>query len=359
MTAPPITVSVAGHIRPGAVGEGPGRSGGPEPGAGGLEAPGFTPPGRPQLDLSCSAAGIAGLVVSPDSPVRLGVVFRAAGAATIPLPVAARAVAAAEDGGLWVLVDEAILAVDRQGRVRAELGGPAVRLVGSLATPGAVWALGADSASFVAPDGSVVRHATPWLDPVAAAAAGDSLVARDGDIRGEIIVLSPDGTVARRSTETAAEPFERLLAYDPATSLWGSLHTLRRDGPGGGTLEVVGCGLGPEGAFLAARTGGDTWLWTSGAHGAPLGVAHGERVLAVTGDEALVAGRTTARWINRFDGATVTDPITLSPRSYERSVRPFAWEMPTGYGTAASSPHRVALAAAGPTGLVAIIVNWP
>jgi hypothetical protein len=355
MTAPAITVRLAGRVDPGETRAASTRPGGPEPGAGALETPGFTPPDRAQLEVTCAEAGIAGLVVGPGSATGPGVLCRPAGAIAVPLPDGSRAVAAAPDG-LWALAADTVLAVDTGGRVLAELAVPAVRLVGAMATPGAVWALTSDAACFIAPDRSVVRHPAPWLDPVNAAATGDSLAGWNRDRPDEMVILAPDGTVRQESAPAAREPFERLLAYDGVRSLHASLRSLRRTGPDGGTVDVAGCGWGPAGAFLAARVGDDSWLWTSGPP-RRLELTGGERVLAVVDDRVLVASRTRARWI-ALDGGPGTDPITLDEAGYDREIRPVGWEMPTGFGLAACSPRRLTLASAGPAGLVALAVDW-
>jgi len=122
-------------------------------------------------------------------------------------------------------------------------------------------------------------------------------------------------------------------------------------------LDIAGCGVGSMGPFLAARVGNDAWLWTSGP-AARVDLLDGERVLAVGDDRVLTATRTRARWINRIDGGAVTDPIVLDAAGYDREIRPFAWEMPTGYGLAACSPRRLIVTSTGPTGLVVLAVGW-
>lgn len=356
MTVPTVTVRLAGRVEPVGSGQVSTRPGGPEPGTGGLEVPGITPPDRPQLDVTCAAAGVAGLVMAPESAAGPGVLFRSAEAVAIPLPVGTRAVAAAADG-LWASSGERVLEVDPDGRVRAEIEVPATRLVGSLGTSGAVWALTPDAAWFIAADRTVVRHPATWPDPVSVVATGDRLAGWDRDSPDELVVLAPDGALERTPAPAVREPFERLLAYDGATSLHVSLRSLRRAGPGAGTLDVVGCGLGSTGPFLAARAGDHAWLWTSGPV-ARLELVGAERVLAVDDDRVLVATRTHARWIDLADDGAATDPDALDATTYRQQIRPVAWEMPTGYGVAACSPQRLVLTSAGPTGLVALLVDW-
>ncbi|GAA3614622.1 hypothetical protein [Microlunatus ginsengisoli] len=340
----------------------PGRSmpAGPDPGAGGLIVAGFTPPARPHLRLSSSAAGVVGVLTGPGTDGRAVVRFLPSGAEPIRTPEPVLAAVGRTDG-VWVLTADSLDVVGSAGTIEATERIGADRLVGTLSASDAAWALEPDAASFVT--GKVVhdRFAAPRWHPSGAAASGDSLVGLDLDQPDRLIALDPDGSRHEGPATFRTEPLERLLAYDGPVALLNVLTRLRRAGhTAGDALEIAGCGSSEEGVYVAVRAAGEAWLITSLAAPEPLVLAPGEHVLAAVGGRALVSSRTAARWITTGDRPeTVGEPIPLNADSYASEVEPHAWQMPSGFAVQASSPSDILLSASGPTGVVALSVAWP
>jgi hypothetical protein len=332
---------------------------GPNPGVGGLIVSGFTPPARPHLQISTSAAGTVGVVTGPGADRRTVVRFLPSGAEQIRLPERALAAVDRTDG-LWVLTADSLSVVDAAGRVAAAAKLPADRILGTLTTNDTIWALEPDAASFVSPDGSFDRFATPRSHPTGVVAFGDSIVGLDLDQPGHLVELRHDGSRNRRPATFQTEPLERLLAYDGATALLNVLTRLRRvGGDVDDVLDVVGCGCSDEGVYVAVRTSTGAWLITSYAAPEPLQLATDEHVLAAALGRALVSSRTSARWIATGDEPqTADEPISLNESSYARQVQPHAWQMPSGFAIQAGSPTEILLTASGPAGAVVLTATW-
>ena len=334
-------------------------SAGPDAGAGGLIVPGFTPPARPHLQISTSAAGAVGVVTGPRADRRTVVRFLPSGAEQIRLPERTLAAVGRTDG-LWVLTADFVSVVDATGTVGAAAKLTADRILGTLATHDTIWALEPDAASFVTPDGSFDRFTASRSHPTGVAAFGDSIVGLDLDQPGQLVELRPDGSRHRRPATFEPEPLERLLAYDGSTALLTVLTRLRRVGGNvDDVLEVVGCGRSDDGVYVAVRTPTGAWLITSHAAPEPLHLAADERVLAADAGRALVSSRTTARWIaTGNEPQTAEEPISLNDASYARDVEPHAWQMPPGFAIQAGSPSEILLTASGPAGAVVLAATW-
>lgn len=360
MSAPTLALSLLGTL--GWTAEQPGDStpAGPEQGAGGLVVPGFTPPARPHLQLSCGAEGVVAWFGGSGAGGRA--VFRIVDGAveSIPFTEEVRGAAGRAEGA-WVLGADALYTVDRAGRVGTAERLSAVRLLGAGSTRGAVWALGSDSASFVAPDGSTRRFAAPWSNPLAPAAYGDSIIGWDPDHPDSLLELGPDGAVRSWLAGFEPRPLERLLAYDGSTALLTVLRGLRRAGQVDDTLEVLGGGgTDDQGVFVAVRTMEGAWLFRSDDQPRLLRLAEDERVLAVSGDRVLAASRTKARWLASGDGSAIADgdAVVFDEQSYAVEVEPYAWQLAPGFSVQARSPTQLVLSASGPNGVVVGGVEW-
>jgi hypothetical protein len=331
----------------------------PDPDAGGLIVSGFTPPARPHLRLSTSAAGVVGVLAGPGADDRTLVRLLPSGAELIQAPERVLGAVGRTDG-VWVLTagSLSVLQADATAGTTAELR--ADRILGTLSTPNALWALGADTASFVTAEGVLDRFSVPAWHRSGVAVFGDSIVGLDNDQRDQLVELGPQGSRHGRRPTFHTEPLERLLAYDGSVALLTVLTRLRRTGGTvEETLEIAGCGCRDEGAFVAVRAAGETWLITSHAEPQPLRLAPGEHVLAAARGRALVSSRTAARWIATGNSPqTFGEPIMLNAETYARAVEPHAWQMPPGFAIQASSPTDILLTASGQAGAAVLSVTW-
>ena len=238
----------------------------PDPGAGALLQPGFSPPLRPRLELACAASGLAGRVAGSHSELPLALRFTSdrserIGLAAPPLGVAAR------DDGVWVLRADRLIATDTAGRPILEVEVRGRCLLGAGTTRDAAWVLDVEAACFVGPDGTVRRFATPWRDPSTVATFGDALVSWNRDAADQLLVLTTDGALQSRLTGFERGDFERLVTYDGQTALVSVLRSLRRRGAADDSLDLLGCGATSGGVFAAVRIAGAAWLYTSDGEG--------------------------------------------------------------------------------------------
>lgn len=360
MTAPEVQIRRAGSLAWGPDLRAEERAAGPEPGTGGFAAPGFSAPARRHLVPSCAAAGLAARVVGPGDDIALALRLNPTGSEVIPLATPPRGVVAREDG-VWALSADGLTAADRTGHTVMEVDARGTRLLGTGSTAGSAWVIDSEAASFVTPDGSVRRFTTPWRDPSGPVTFGDALVGWHPDATHQLRALTPDGSLQPQPAGFERRDFERLVAYDGHTALVSTLRSLHRRGADDDSLELLGCGgASDDGVFAAIRTAGASWLCLPAGVILPIEVSPGERVLAVRDDRVLVASRKHARWIGPADdgiGDTL-ERFVLDDNSYTRQTHPVAWEMPTSNAHAALSPRHIVVTSSGPSGMVAVALEW-